>query len=109
MLISVTDPEERVFTVYLGDIPADVELATINLNGVEFAVPFPNTSSYTITEDDRPNNTHCYILRVPLDDPVVIQQVKCLHIVLCSPQMAGCRIHSQTLYILFCSSLKKMQ
>ncbi|XP_070711320.1 uncharacterized protein [Pempheris klunzingeri] len=66
--------EERTFTVHLGDVPEDVELAAVHLNGQEFAVPFTNTSSCTITKVVHPNNTHCYTLKVPFDDPVVIQQ-----------------------------------
>ncbi|XP_070711321.1 uncharacterized protein [Pempheris klunzingeri] len=67
--------EERTFTVRLGDVPEDVELAAVHLNGQEFAVPFTNTSSCTITKVVHPNNTHCYTLKVPFDDPVVIWQL----------------------------------
>ncbi|XP_033466050.2 uncharacterized protein LOC117246301 isoform X2 [Epinephelus lanceolatus] len=66
--------EERIFTVYLGVVPEDVELASVNLNGQEFTVPLTNTSSHTITKVVHPNNTYGYTLRVPFDDPVVMQQ-----------------------------------
>ncbi|XP_049923997.1 uncharacterized protein LOC126404664 [Epinephelus moara] len=66
--------EERIFTVYLGDVPEDVELTSVNLNGQEFTVPLTNTSSHTITKVVHPNNTYGYTLRVPFDDPVVMQQ-----------------------------------
>lgn len=71
--------EERTFTVRLGDVPTDVSLTAVHLNGQEFTVPFTNTSSRTITKVPHPNNTHCYTLKVPFDDPVVIQQVKGLN------------------------------
>lgn len=74
--LSGTVLEEGMFTVYLGDIPADVELAALHLNGEEFAVPCTNTSSHSITNVVHPNNTHGYTLKVPCDEPVVIQQVK---------------------------------
>uniref|UniRef100_UPI0037E7FA49 uncharacterized protein n=1 Tax=Semicossyphus pulcher TaxID=241346 RepID=UPI0037E7FA49 len=66
--------EDRMFTVYLGDIPEDVDLAAVHLNGQEFTVPFMNTSSNTITKVVHPNKTHGYTLKVPFDDAVVIQQ-----------------------------------
>uniref|UniRef100_A0A3B5BA45 Sin3A associated protein 25 n=1 Tax=Stegastes partitus TaxID=144197 RepID=A0A3B5BA45_9TELE len=67
--------EERVFTVYLGNIPEDIVLTSVHLNGQEFPVPFPNASSYTIMQAVQPNNTRGYTLKVPFDDPVVTQQV----------------------------------
>lgn len=67
--------EEHTFTVYLGDVPTDVKLAAVHLNGQEFTVPFTNASRYTITQVDL-NNTHGYTLKVPFDDPAVIQQVR---------------------------------
>ncbi|GAA6216320.1 uncharacterized protein LOC108880004 [Lates japonicus] len=66
--------EEHMFTVYLGDVPDDVELAAVHLNGHKFTVPFTNTSGHTITKVVHPNNTHGYTLKVPFDDPVVLQQ-----------------------------------
>uniref|UniRef100_A0A3P8SFM8 Zona pellucida protein AX 4 n=1 Tax=Amphiprion percula TaxID=161767 RepID=A0A3P8SFM8_AMPPE len=68
--------EDRVFTVYLGNVPEDIALASVQLNGQDFMVPFLNTSSYTIIQAVQPNNTHSYTLKVPFDDPIVIQQVK---------------------------------
>ncbi|XP_035849387.1 uncharacterized protein LOC116049022 isoform X2 [Sander lucioperca] len=70
-----TVPEERTFTVYLGDVPEDVELAAVHLNGQKFTVPFTNTSSHNITKVVSPNHTHGYTLRVPFEDPVVMQQL----------------------------------
>ncbi|XP_072232260.1 zona pellucida protein AX 4 [Leuresthes tenuis] len=65
---------EEVFTLYLGNIPEDVELTWVQLNGQDFAVPFSNGSTYSLTEASHPNNTHSFTLKVPLHDPVVIQQ-----------------------------------
>uniref|UniRef100_A0A3B4VD57 Zona pellucida protein AX 4 n=1 Tax=Seriola dumerili TaxID=41447 RepID=A0A3B4VD57_SERDU len=66
--------EERLFTVYLGDVPEDAELAAVQLNGQELTVPFTNTSIHSITKVIQPNSTRGYTLKVPFDDPVVIQQ-----------------------------------
>ncbi|XP_047452861.1 uncharacterized protein LOC125015204 [Mugil cephalus] len=62
--------EEQMFTVYLGDVPEDVELAAVHVNGQELT----NASSQYITKVVQPNNTHGYTLKVPFDDPVVIQE-----------------------------------
>ncbi|AWO97590.1 zona pellucida protein Y1 [Scophthalmus maximus] len=69
-----TVPEERTFTVYLGNVPEDVELSGGELNEHKCAVPFTNASGHTFAKVAYPNNTHGYILKVPFDDPVVIQQ-----------------------------------
>ncbi|XP_044196859.1 uncharacterized protein LOC122973432 [Thunnus albacares] len=66
--------EEHMFTIYLGDVPEDVELVAVQLNGHECTLPLTNTSTYTISKVVQPNNTHGYTLKVPFDDPVVIQQ-----------------------------------
>ncbi|XP_031697308.1 uncharacterized protein LOC116379493 [Anarrhichthys ocellatus] len=69
-----TDVDELSFTVYLGDVPEDMELVAVHLNGDEFAVQFMNTRSHNITKVVHPNNTLGYILKVPFDDPVVLLQ-----------------------------------
>ncbi|XP_040887283.1 uncharacterized protein LOC121177134 [Toxotes jaculatrix] len=66
--------EEQMFTIYLGDVPGDVELTAVHLNGHKCTAPFTNTSGHTITKVVHPNNTHGYTLKVPFDDPVLIQQ-----------------------------------
>ncbi|XP_033992843.1 uncharacterized protein LOC117488158 [Trematomus bernacchii] len=69
-----TVPEERVFTVYLGDVPEDVELAAVHLNGQKCKAPFTNESSLTITKVINPNNNHGYTLKVSMFDPVIRQK-----------------------------------
>ncbi|XP_062240099.1 uncharacterized protein LOC133949985 [Platichthys flesus] len=64
--------EERVFTIYLGDVPEDVELSAVQLN--EHAHIFTNESDRSITKVVHPNNTHGYTLKVPFDDPAVIKK-----------------------------------
>ncbi|XP_068569968.1 zona pellucida protein AX 4 [Cebidichthys violaceus] len=66
--------DELAFTVYLGDVPADVALVAIYLNGEEFTVQFMNASSHNITKVVYPNNTLGYTLTVPFDDSVVLLQ-----------------------------------
>uniref|UniRef100_A0A3Q3GVS4 Zona pellucida protein AX 4 n=1 Tax=Labrus bergylta TaxID=56723 RepID=A0A3Q3GVS4_9LABR len=66
--------EELTFTVYLGELPEDVALVAVHLNGEEFTVPFSNLTGHTITKVFHPNNTHGYTLKVPFDDPVVTRQ-----------------------------------
>ncbi|KAK1890473.1 Zona pellucida sperm-binding protein 4 [Dissostichus eleginoides] len=69
-----TVPEERVFTVYLGDVPEDVELAAVHLNGQKCKAPFTNESSLTITKVIQPNNNHGYTLKVSMFAPVIRQK-----------------------------------
>lgn len=70
--------EERMFLAYLGDIPEDVVLVTVCLNGQEFPLQAKTMTGFTITEVVHTNNTRGYTLKVPFDHPLVIQQVKCL-------------------------------
>lgn len=69
-----TDLEEQHFTIYLGDVPEDVRLASIELNGHPFKVPFRNDSTCTVANVVHSNNTNGYTLRVPFHNPMVIQQ-----------------------------------
>ncbi|XP_041842571.1 uncharacterized protein LOC121640773 [Melanotaenia boesemani] len=66
--------EEGLFVIFLGNVPEDVELTSVQLNEQEFAVPFTNDSSYSITKVFYPNSTHSYTMTVPLNDSVVTQQ-----------------------------------
>ncbi|TWW63072.1 hypothetical protein D4764_03G0000800, partial [Takifugu flavidus] len=65
--------EERTFLVYLGDIPEDVALVAVSLNGREFSLQ-EIMIDFTVTAVAHTNNTHGYTLKVPFDHPVVIQQ-----------------------------------
>uniref|UniRef100_A0A3Q2VW90 Zona pellucida protein AX 4 n=1 Tax=Haplochromis burtoni TaxID=8153 RepID=A0A3Q2VW90_HAPBU len=66
--------EEQMFTIYLGDVPEDVMLVSIQLNERDFTLPFTNTSTYKVTEVLHPNGTHGYTLKVLFHDPVVKQK-----------------------------------
>ncbi|XP_019210094.1 uncharacterized protein zpax4 isoform X2 [Oreochromis niloticus] len=66
--------KEQMFTIYLGDVPEDVVLVSIQLNEQDFTLPFANTSTYNIAEVLYPNGTHGYTLKVPFHDPVVKQK-----------------------------------
>ncbi|XP_028330680.1 uncharacterized protein LOC114480600 [Gouania willdenowi] len=69
-----TNLEDHKFTVYVGDVPEDVELTSIHLNGHERQVHCTNKCSHNITRVSYHNNTHGYILEVPFDDPVALCQ-----------------------------------
>lgn len=71
-----TASEERIFTVFLGNIPFDVELVSVTLNGQEYSVLTAVQMGYSITRIPQENNTFAYILRVPFDDPVVEKLVR---------------------------------
>ncbi|XP_064184913.1 uncharacterized protein LOC135251419 isoform X2 [Anguilla rostrata] len=65
--------EERIFTVRLGNIPYDVDLTAVNLNGEPFTVPEAIQSGYPITNVPHSNGTHACVIRVPIDDPIVLK------------------------------------
>ncbi|XP_061091890.1 uncharacterized protein LOC133124588 [Conger conger] len=67
----LTTIEERIFTVYLGNIPYDVDLTAVNLNGETFTVPEAIQNGYPITNVPHSNGSHAYLIRVPIDDPIV--------------------------------------
>lgn len=69
-----TDVGEGTFTIYLGKVPRDVELISLQLNGQGFVLPFSDSVAYTLTEMINSNKSHSYTLKVPLDDPIVIQE-----------------------------------
>lgn len=70
-----TVPEEQVFTVYLGNIPFDVELMSLELNGQEFSVSTAMQMGCSITRVPQDNNTFAYIVGVPFDAEFVVKQV----------------------------------
>lgn len=88
-----------MFTVYLRDIPADVQLTAIYLNGHECTASLRNASTHTITEVLHPNDTRCYILKVPFDDSVVIKQVKVSEFVQWLLQISGRFIHGDVILL----------
>ncbi|XP_030609883.1 uncharacterized protein LOC115797441 isoform X2 [Archocentrus centrarchus] len=72
--LNETVPEERVFTIYLGDVPEDVQLVSVQLNGQDVALPLTNASTHNITEVLHPNTTHGYTLKFSRKD-VAIQHM----------------------------------
>uniref|UniRef100_A0A672JWJ7 Uncharacterized LOC107597052 n=1 Tax=Sinocyclocheilus grahami TaxID=75366 RepID=A0A672JWJ7_SINGR len=69
-----TTLEERVFQVYLGNIPSDVELVSVELNGQAISVLTAAQMGYSITRVSEGKNTFAYIIRVPFDDQFVVKQ-----------------------------------
>uniref|UniRef100_H3C2Q2 ZP domain-containing protein n=1 Tax=Tetraodon nigroviridis TaxID=99883 RepID=H3C2Q2_TETNG len=65
---------ERMFLAYLGDVPEDVVLVSVGLNGQEFPLQAQTLTGFTVTEVAHANNTRGYTLKVPFDHPVVQQQ-----------------------------------
>ncbi|XP_072315543.1 uncharacterized protein [Eucyclogobius newberryi] len=69
-----TVPEMHHFTIYLGDVPQDVDLISLALNGHQFQVPLKNNSTFSMANVVHPNDTHGYTLKVPFYKSPVIQQ-----------------------------------
>ncbi|RVE60505.1 hypothetical protein OJAV_G00181750 [Oryzias javanicus] len=63
-----------VFTVFLGNVPDDMELTSIQLNGQQFKLPLPSDSTFMITEKVQPDNTYSYTLKMLFSDPLVVQE-----------------------------------
>uniref|UniRef100_A0A8C6UQW7 Zona pellucida protein AX 4 n=1 Tax=Neogobius melanostomus TaxID=47308 RepID=A0A8C6UQW7_9GOBI len=74
-----TVPHEEMFTVYLGNVPGDLELVAIQLNEEKFEAPFVNSSSYALDFTVMPNHTYGYTLTVPFADPLVIKRFSAEH------------------------------
>ncbi|XP_066578662.1 uncharacterized protein LOC136768379 [Amia ocellicauda] len=70
--INQTNPDDKIFTVYLGNFNPDVELKALNLNGVLLTIPQALARGFVVLEVPHTNNTHAYILEVPFNDSVVI-------------------------------------
>ncbi|XP_037118885.1 LOW QUALITY PROTEIN: uncharacterized protein LOC119129636 [Syngnathus acus] len=62
--------EERLFQVYLGDVPQDVRLVLLRLNGREARY----TNSCSVADITQPAHGHGYLLNVSFDHPAVTQQ-----------------------------------
>ncbi|XP_019713849.1 uncharacterized protein LOC109508363 isoform X3 [Hippocampus comes] len=62
--------EERLFQVYLGDVPQDVRLVLLRLNGREALY----TNSCSVAAVAQPSRGHGYLLKVSFDDPAVTQR-----------------------------------
>ncbi|XP_026122607.1 zona pellucida protein AX 4 isoform X10 [Carassius auratus] len=72
--VNQTNLEERVFHVYLGNIPSDVELVSVELNGQEISVLTAAQMGYSISRVSEGNATSAYIIRVPFEDQFVAKQ-----------------------------------
>lgn len=59
------------FTLYLGEVPEDIILVAIHLNGESYGLPFATQSSLSITKVTYANNTQGYTLKVPFAHPMV--------------------------------------
>ncbi|XP_064820998.1 uncharacterized protein LOC135539044, partial [Oncorhynchus masou masou] len=71
-IINQTVLEDRVFTVYLGNLYYDVDLVAVKLNGHNFTILEATKSGLVITTVPQPNsNLHAYILRLPFEDAAV--------------------------------------
>ena len=64
---------ERVFGVYLGNIPFDVTLAEVKVN--DRRLPIAITPEYSISQVIHNNGSQGYALRVPFDSRIVHRMV----------------------------------
>lgn len=76
VVVSGTVLAEMAFTIYLGEVPEDVVLVAVHLNGKSYGLPFATQSSHSITKVAYANNTQGYTLKVPFAHPMVEEKVK---------------------------------
>ncbi|XP_031440925.1 uncharacterized protein LOC105907158 isoform X2 [Clupea harengus] len=69
--IDLTVLEDRVFTVYVGNFPFDVELVSVSLNGMVMTVPDATQNGYQVSKVTHDNDTYAYTVLVPFEDPIV--------------------------------------
>ncbi|XP_031440923.1 uncharacterized protein LOC105907195 [Clupea harengus] len=69
--IDLTVLEDRVFTVYVGNFPFDVELVSVSLNGMVMTVPDATQNGYQVSKVPHDNDTYAYTVLVPFEDPIV--------------------------------------
>ncbi|KAL2079613.1 hypothetical protein ACEWY4_025357 [Coilia grayii] len=70
-MVNLTVLEDRVFTVYVGSFPYDVDLVSVNLNGEYLTVEDAIQKGYEISKVPHDNVTHAYTICVPFEDPLV--------------------------------------
>ncbi|XP_044024572.1 uncharacterized protein LOC122862843 isoform X2 [Siniperca chuatsi] len=66
-----TMSDEQVFSVYLGNIPADVILEEVRINGKQLMMSESAETGYSITPIVHINSSRAYELRLPFEDAVV--------------------------------------
>jgi hypothetical protein len=69
-------PAERVFDVYMGNIPFDVTLVEVKIN--DRHLPIAVTPEYSINRIVNANGSQAYTLHVPFDSRVVHRMVSSL-------------------------------
>lgn len=87
---AVTVLEERVFTVYVGDFPFDVELISLSLNGKIMTVHEATQKGYRVSKIPKSHTTHGYTIYVPFEDPLVSKVVRVEFCSFTGSQQWGC-------------------
>ncbi|NP_001191108.1 zona pellucida protein AX 4 precursor [Danio rerio] len=72
--VNKTNIVEEVFTIYLGNVPTDVELVAMEFNGQEISVLTAIQMGYSVTRVSETNLTFAYIIRVPFQDQFVVKK-----------------------------------
>uniref|UniRef100_A0A8C4E9V1 ZP domain-containing protein n=1 Tax=Dicentrarchus labrax TaxID=13489 RepID=A0A8C4E9V1_DICLA len=70
-LLVETISDDQVFSVYLGNIPADVLLEEVRINGKQLLMSESADRGYSISSFVHINGTPAYKLRLPFEDAIV--------------------------------------
>ena len=68
--------DDQVFTIYLGNIPSDVLLDNVWINGRQLRVSDGSERGFTVSPVVHANGSRAYELRLPFEDPMVHQTVR---------------------------------
>uniref|UniRef100_A0A3Q3XC92 ZP domain-containing protein n=1 Tax=Mola mola TaxID=94237 RepID=A0A3Q3XC92_MOLML len=68
-----TMSDDQVFSIYLGNIPSDVLLDKVWINGKQLRVSDGAERGFTISPVVHANGSRAYELRLPFEDPIVHQ------------------------------------
>lgn len=68
--------DHRVFSVYLGNIPADVMLEEVRINGKQLMMSDSAERGYSISPVTHINGSQAYKLWLPFEDTVVHRMVR---------------------------------
>lgn len=74
-----TVADDQVFSVYLGNIPADVMLEEVQINGRQLMMSESTERGYSISPVVHINGSRAYELRLPFEDTVVHWMVRAPH------------------------------
>lgn len=79
-----TNSDDRVFRVYLGNIPHDVIIEDISINGKQLIISESAERGYSISPIVHANGSQAFELQLPFEDSIVHWMVRDSPFLICS-------------------------